>query len=168
MTPNGDPEDPIVERLKEARARKKDEAHAAAGEREIRINYQQQADKNGKDQLSQVEALFIARCEAINGAGEDPQFEYDSKLHRLTAGKFALILGLTEGFSPYRFDMTSTLDPGKHFAPGMGPDYEPTNWKFLAHMDDEGFYWECNNQKYSNERIVNEGLKALAANIGRQ
>jgi hypothetical protein len=166
MTSNNDPKDPIAQRIKEARDKKLDEAHAAAGEREILINYQRQANENGKAQLSEIEERFSARCESINDAGQEPKFQYDNQRHRLTAGKFALNLELTEGFSPYRFDMTSTLDHDLHF--GGDPDYEPTNWKFLARMDDEGFYWECNDQKYSNERIVTEGLEALAANIARQ
>ena len=168
MTSNSDAKDPIAQRIKEARDKKKDEAHAAAGEREILKNFQQQADRNGKAQLSEIESLFIARCNAINEAGEEPKFQYDRQRHRMTAGKFALDLDLTEGFSPYRFDMTSTLDRDLHFAEGFEPDYEPTNWKFLARMDDNGFYWECNNRRYSNEQIVNEGLEAVAANIARQ
>jgi hypothetical protein len=123
MSSNDDPKDPIAEQIREAREKKKDEAHTAAGEREIVLNFQQQADKNGRGQLSEIEALFTARCMRINDAGETPEFRYNDQRHILAAGKFALILGLTEGFSPYRFDRTSSLDPDLVFAPGFEPDY---------------------------------------------
>ncbi|MGH9970585.1 MAG: hypothetical protein ACREBG_22735 [Pyrinomonadaceae bacterium] len=165
------PKDPIIEKIERAREQKKAEADATAGERELMADFQRQANKNGKAEVEKIEALLVARCEDMNRkkAGDIPDFLYDKQSHELRAGNFALILGLTEGFSPYRLDMTSGLrrDANQVFIAGMEPEYEPTNWKLFAGMDDNGFYWNCEGEHWSSEEVVAEGIKALSDNIAR-
>ncbi|HVS82164.1 MAG TPA: hypothetical protein VHE60_10560 [Pyrinomonadaceae bacterium] len=166
-----DPKDPIAEQIRLARETKRAESDAAAGEQQLAADFQRQADKNGKGELEKIEALFAARGETINADkdADDPEFQYNAATHELRAGQFAICLELTQGFSPYRFDMVSGLrrDAAQVFAEGFEPEYEPTHWRFLAGMDDRGFFWECDDKRYSNEQIVKEGLEALATNLGR-
>jgi hypothetical protein len=170
MSSDNKPKDPIVEKIEQARERRKAEADVAAGEKALAGDFQQQANKNGKAELDKIEALLNSRCGEINASGADPAFEYYAETHTLRAGNFALRLEVTEGYSPYFFDMISGLrrDAAQVFIEGFEPDYEATNWRFLAQMDESGFFWDCDGDKYSNERIVEEGLEALAANVGRQ
>src|SRR5260370_10113361 len=149
-----DARDPIAEQINQARERKKAEADAAAGERSLAADFQRQADRTGKEELEKIEALLADRCEKINEAGDVPDFHYDDHSHVLRAGNFALILDLTEAYSPYFFDMTSGLRPdaAQVFAPGFEPEYERTRWRLLARMDEDGFFWGCDGEKYSNEQ----------------
>jgi hypothetical protein len=160
--------DPILDSIEKGREASRAEEEAAADKRKREIELQHQADKNGEAEVAKLEALLSTRCEKFNErkAADLPDFEYDNQRHVLRAGKFQLRLDLTEGFSPYRLDMTSGLRDDLNFAPGFEPEYEPANWKLLAGMDGNGFYWECNGQRWSNELVVTEGLKALAKNLG--
>jgi len=165
-----DPRDPIAQQIRSAREKKKAEADASAGERGLVSDFQRQADRDGRGELTKIERLLAARCEKINEAGDAPAFHYDDHSHVLRAGNLALVLDLTEGYSPYFFDMTSGLRPdaAQVFAPGFEPDYEPTRWRFFARTDEDGFFWDCNDERYSNEQIVEEGLRAVATNLGGQ
>ena len=163
--------DPIADRLREAREIRKANADAASGERALVTDFQQQANKAAVEEVGKIEQSFIARCDTINAAkdGDDPEFRFNEATHELRAGQFATYLELTEGFSPYRFDMVSGLrrDAAQVFAPGFEPEYEPTNWRLLARMDDRGFYWESDGERLSTEEVVEQGLKALVDNLSR-
>lgn len=165
------PKDPIAEQIRKAKEKQKAEADVATGERTLATDFQRQADKAGREELAEIEAMLAARCQTINGdkAEDVPEFQYDGRTHELRAGNFALILHLTEGYSPYFFDMSSGLrnNAAQVFDPSFEPEYEATNWRFFARMDDDGFFWECDGRRLSNEEIVEEGLKALADNLAR-
>lgn len=165
------PKDPITEQISKAKERKKAEADVATAERTLTTDFQGQADKTGREELAKIESMLAARCRAINDdkAEDIPEFQYDEGSHRVRAGNFDLTLELTVGYSPYFFDMTSGLrsDAAQVFSPEFEPDYEPTNWRFFARMDDNGFFWECDGRRFSNEDVVEEGLKALADNLAR-
>jgi hypothetical protein len=165
------PTDPIDERIRKAKETQKAEADVEAGEHALANEFQRQADKTGREELAKIEAMLAARCQTINAnrAEDVPECQYDERRHELRAGKFALILSLTEGYSPYFFDMTSGLrsDAAQVFDPDFEPEYEATNWRFFAGMDDNGFFWECDGRRLSNEEVVEEGLKALANNLVR-
>lgn len=166
------PKDPFAERLRRAKEERKAESDAAAGERDLLRQFQRQADKEAPDEVAKIEALLAARCATINADKDvdDPEFQYDAKRHELRAGeKFATYLELTEGFSPYRFDMVSGLrsDAAQVFDLRMLPEYKRSNWKLLAHRDDAGFFWECNGERLTSEEVVELGLDALTENIAR-
>jgi hypothetical protein len=165
------PKDRIAEKIKQAKEERKDDADAAIGERDLAGEFRRQADKIVPSEVEKIEASFAARSETINADkdADDPEFRYNAATHELRAGQFAIWLELTHGFSPYRVDMVSSLrrDAAQVFAPGFEPEYEPTNWKFLARMDDRGFFWECDEKRYSSDQIVEEGLEALADNLAR-
>jgi len=166
-----DAKDPIVERLREASERRKADADAAAGERALVIDFQQQANKAAVAEVAKVEQSFAERCDAINAArdADDPEFQFNPITHELRAGQFATYLELTQGFSPYRLDMVSSLrrDAAQVFAPGFEPEYEPTHWKLVARMDEQGFYWDCEGERLTSEELVEQGLKALVDNLTR-
>ncbi len=165
------PKDPIVERLREAAEHRKANADAAAGERALAVDFQQQANKAALAEVAKVEQSFADRCGTINAArdADHPEFQFNLITHELRAGQFATYLELTEGFSPYRLDMVSGLrrDAAQVFAPGFEPEYEPTHWTLLARMDDQGFYWECEGERLTSEDVVEQGLKALVDNLTR-
>lgn len=165
------PNDPIADRLRQARDNKEADVAATAGERALIADFQRQGNKTAVNEVGKIEKLFAARCEAINAAKdvEDPEFAFNGATHELRAGQFATYLELTEGFSPYRLDMVSGLrrDAAQVFAPGFEPEYEPTHWKLLARMDDRGFYWDCEGERLTSEDVVEQGLKALADNLTR-
>jgi len=58
-------------------------------------------------------------------------------------------------------------DAAQVFARGFEPEYTPTNWKLFAHMDDDGFFWDCDGRRLSSEEVVEEGLEALTTNLAR-
>jgi hypothetical protein len=163
--------DPIAEQISKAKERRKAEADLAAGERNLVGDFQRQADRSGPGEVAKIEALLAARCETINADkdADDPEFQYNAATHELRAGKFAVYLELTEGFSPYRLDMVSGLprNAAQEFDFDFLPEYEPTNWRLLAHMDDGGFFWECDGERLSSEQVVKQGLGALAENVAR-
>jgi len=161
--------DPIADKLREARETQKANADAASGERALVADFQ--ANKAAIEEVSKIEKSFAERCASINAAKDedDPEFRFNPTTHELRAGQFATYLELTEGFSPYRLDMVSGLrrDAAQVFAPGFEPEYEPTNWTLLARMDDRGFYWESDGERLSTQLVVEQGLKALVVNLTR-
>jgi hypothetical protein len=163
------PKDPIIEKIRQAKDERKADADAAAGERDLEKEFQRQADKAAPGEVAKIERLFAERCETINADrdADDPEFKYNAATHELTADRFATYLELTQGFSPYRLDMVSGLprNAAQMFDLGFPPEYERANWKFLAHMDDGGFFWDHDGNRLSSEQIVEEGLKALADNV---
>ena len=165
------PDDPIVDTLREAIERRKADTDVAAGERALGADFQQQANKAAPAEVAKVEQLFSKRCAAVNATkdAEHPEFQFNPTTHELRAGQFATYLELTEGFSPYRLDMISGLrrDAAQVFAPGFEPEYEPTHWKLLARMDERGFYWDCEGERLTSEEVVEQGLKALVDNLTR-
>ena len=128
-------------------------------------------NKTAVAEVAKIESLLVTRCDEINATkdAEDPAFEFNRTTHELRAGQFATYLELTEGFSPYRFDMVSGLcrDAAQVFAPGFEPEYEPTQWKLLARMDDRGFYWDCEGERLNSEDVVEQGVNALVDNLTR-
>src|SRR5205823_4381474 len=73
--------------------------------------FQRQADTVAPGEVEKIEASFAARSETINADkdADDPEFRYNPTTHELRAGQFATWLELTQGFSPYRVDMVSSL-----------------------------------------------------------
>ncbi len=167
------PKDPIAEKLAQARdirEQQRAEADAAADQAELDRTYQSRADKSGRDEVSRIEERFISRCESINAdkSEDDPDFRYDSTTHELRAGNYAIRLSLSEGFSPYWFDMYSGMrsDANQVFG-GFIPEHDSANWRFLARMDKDGFYWECDGRRLSPDEVVEEGFGVLLTNLTR-
>jgi hypothetical protein len=164
--------DPIAEKLRQSKEQRKAKSDADEGERDLVAQFQHQADKTAPEELARIEELFTERCTSVNADkdADDPQFQYNPMTHELRAGKqFATYLELTQGFSPYRLDMVSGLrrDANQVFAAGFEPEYESNNWTLFAHMDDDGFYWDCDGQRLTSEEVVQAGLKSLVDNLTR-
>src|SRR5689334_15814100 len=105
------PKDPTIERIEQAREQRRAEADSAAGEAQLVKDFQREADKRGDAEIAEIERMLVARCEQLNAkkSAEIPDFVYRGSTHELRAGNFALILELTNGYSPYFFKMVSGL-----------------------------------------------------------